>query len=123
MSASHLVGVKLKIPITVNRHHLLKGLKDRLTREAKEYNFNAFSDTKSIFRYDMDTLPSEIGSHIGTSTLFATWNAAIYVNQIGEERLEEVVSTGKYLKATGEVLKKHNGLWFNDETFVVSRRQ
>ena len=26
------------------------------------------------------------------------------------------------VQATSEVLRKHNGLWFNDESFVVSRR-
>ena len=39
------------------------------------------------------------------------------------ERLDEVVTTGAYLDATQEVLHKHGGLWFNDETFVVTRRQ
>ena len=71
----------------------------------------------------MHTLPSEIGDRIGTSTLFAAWNAAIYVNQIEDERLDAVVATGSYLEATQSVLQKHGGLWFNDETFVVSRRQ
>jgi hypothetical protein len=70
----------------------------------------------------MHTLPSEIGNRIGTSTLFAAWNAVIYVNQIEDERLDEVVQNGSYLDATQEVLQKHGGLWFNDEKFVVSRR-
>ncbi|MCZ6526144.1 MAG: hypothetical protein O6928_06265 [Gammaproteobacteria bacterium] len=110
-------------PFTVNRHQLIKGLKDGLGREAKDFNFNAFSDAKSIFRYDMHTLPSEIDDRIGTSTLFAAWNAVIYVNQIEDERLQDAILTGEYLQATSEGLKKNNGLWFNDETFVVSRRQ
>lgn len=72
--------------------------------------------------FSMHTLPSEIGDRIGTSTLFAAWNAAIYVNQIEDERLDTVVTTGAYLQATQQVLQHHGGLWFNDETFVVSRR-
>ncbi len=64
---------------------------------------------------------SAIGS--GTSTLFAAWNAAIYVNQIEDERLDAVVTNGAYLAATQKVLQKHGGLWFNDEAFVVSRRR
>jgi hypothetical protein len=71
----------------------------------------------------MHTLPSEIGDRIGTSTLFAAWNAAIYVNQIEDERLDEVVPNGAYLAATQHVLQKHGGLWFNDEAFVVARRR
>jgi hypothetical protein len=71
----------------------------------------------------MHTLPSEIGDRIGTSTLYAAWNAAIYVNQVEDERLDSVVQTGAYLEATQAVLQKYGGLWFNDETFVVSRRR
>jgi hypothetical protein len=63
-----------------------------------------------------------LGDRIGTSTLFAAWNAAIYVNQIEEERLDPVVTTGSYLDATQAVLHQHGGLWFNDEAFVVVRR-
>jgi hypothetical protein len=33
-----------------------------------------------------------------------------------------VVTTGAYLNATQQVLQTHGGLWFNDETFVVSRK-
>ncbi|MGH8242756.1 MAG: hypothetical protein ACRETY_05330, partial [Steroidobacteraceae bacterium] len=91
--------------------------------EAGEFNLNAPPDEKSIFRYEMHTLPNEMGDRIGTSTLFAAWNAAIYVNQIEDERVEEAVAAGAYLQATQSVLHEHGGLWFNDESFVVTRRQ
>ena len=71
----------------------------------------------------MHTLPSEIGDRVGTSTLFAAWNAAIYVAQIEDERVEQVARTSAYLDITAEVLQRHGGLWFNDETFVVTRRR
>ena len=70
----------------------------------------------------MYMLPEEIGESIGTSTLFAAWNAAIYVSQIEDQRLEPVVSSGGYLNATAKILHEHNGLWFNDEKFTVSRK-
>jgi hypothetical protein len=110
-------------PFRVDRRQLLAALKAELGREASDYALTAPPDEKSIFRYEMHTLPNEIGDRIGTSTLFAAWNAAIYVNQIEEERLDDVVTTGAYLDATQAVLQKHGGLWFNDESFVVSRRQ
>jgi hypothetical protein len=110
-------------PFQVDRRQLLATLKTELGRDASEFALAAPGDDKSIFRYEMHTLPTEIGDRIGTSTLFAAWNAAIYVNQIEEERLDEVVNTGAYLDATQEVLQKHDGLWFNDESFVVTRRQ
>ncbi len=110
-------------PFTINRHVLLDVLKQELGPESRGFNFNTMSDAKSIFRYAMHTLPTEIGDHIGSSTLFAAWNAAIYVNQIEEEQLANAVASGVYLDATKEVLKKRKGLWFNDETFVVSRKR
>jgi len=110
-------------PFQVDRRQLLAALKTELGRDASEYSLAVPPDDKSIFRYEMHTLPTEIGDRIGTSTLFAAWNAAIYVNQIEEERLDEVVTTGAYLDATQEVLQEHDGLWFNDESFVVTRRQ
>ncbi|MEO8133215.1 MAG: hypothetical protein ABI831_04475 [Betaproteobacteria bacterium] len=110
-------------PFQVDRHALLKALKIELGREAADFSLAAPSNEQSQFRYEMHTLPSEIGDRIGTSTLFAAWNAAIYVNQIEDERLDTVVTTGAYLRATQDVLRKHGGLWFNDETFVVSRKR
>jgi hypothetical protein len=71
----------------------------------------------------MHTLPTEIGPSIGTSTLMAAWNAAVYVSQIEDERLEAVMADNSYLEATSSVLREYNGLWFNDESFVVSRRR
>ncbi|MBS0579425.1 MAG: hypothetical protein JSR36_09195 [Proteobacteria bacterium] len=110
-------------PFRVDRHQLLAALKAELGRDARDYSLAAPPDEKSIFRYVMHTLPSEITDRIGTSTLFAAWNAAIYVNQIEDERLDSVLQTGAYLEATQAVLQEHGGLWFNDETFVVSRRR
>ncbi len=110
-------------PFKVDRHELIKTLKQYLGPNAIDYNFNAGSDARSLFRYHMHTLPTEIGESIGTSTLFAAWNAAIYVGQIEDERLQPVILSGKYIDATAEVLHKHNGIWFNDETFVISRKR
>lgn len=110
-------------PFTVDRHELVRSLKRRLDANARQFNFNIGTDEQAQLRYRMHTLPEEIGESIGTSTLFAAWNAAIYVAQIEDERLESVVSSGDYLDATARILKKHNGLWFNDETFTISRKR
>lgn len=109
-------------PFRVDRRQLLTALRAELGAVAQEYSLDPLPDSQSIFRYQMHTLPSEIGDRIGTSTLFAAWNAAIYVAQIEDERLDSVVTSGAYLEATQAILQKHGGLWFNDETFVVTRR-
>jgi hypothetical protein len=110
-------------PFTHTRHDLLRVAKSELGKEARRYNFNAYSDARAVFRYDMHTLPSEISSSIGTSTLFAAWNAAIYVAQIDDARLSEALRDSRYLDATREVLQKHGSLWFLDESYVVSRKR
>ena len=110
-------------PFKTDRYALLRQVKHELGAAARHYNFNASSDARSILRYNMHTLPDEVSGPIGASTLFAAWNAAIYVAQIEDNRLSEVVRDGSYLEATDRVLKKHGGLWFNDETYVISRRR
>ena len=110
-------------PFQTDRHELLKLAKAELGSAGRDLNFNAYSDTRSIFRYDMHTLPSEISDTIGTSTLFAAWNAAIYVAQIEDQRLAEVISDRRYLDATRTVLQRHGGLWFFDESYVISRKR
>ena len=90
--------------LQVDRHQLLAALRDELGRDARNYTLTARPDDKAVFRYHMHTLPSEIGDRIGTSTLFAAWNAAIYVNQIEDERLDAVIAGNNYLEATQSVL-------------------
>ena len=109
-------------PFQVNRHELLRKLKDMLGDEAADFELGDSPDDKAIFQFRMHTLPDEIAESIGTSTLFAAWNAAIYVAQIEYQRLETAMSSPNYLEATANILHKHNGLWFNDESFVVSRK-
>ena len=36
---------------------------------------------------------------------------------------KEAAADGRYLEATKEVLQKHGGLWFFDESYVISRRR
>lgn len=109
-------------PFRANRHDLLKVLRKQLGHQSCNYNFNAQADKKAIFRFQMHTLPEQIAESIGTSTLFAAWNAATYVAQIEDQRIENTLSTADYLEATARTLKDYGGLWFNDECFVVSKR-
>lgn len=79
---------------------------------------------EAIFKYGMHTLPSEISatpSGIGTSTLLAAWNAAVYVAQIDDERLEQAIADGSYIEATRRKLAEHGGLWFQNEQYTIVR--
>ena len=108
-------------PFQVDRHQLIKALKAELKKDARSFTIDSQPDSKALFQYKMHTLPEELEDSIGTSTLFAAWNAAIYVAQIEDQKLELALASTKYLEATARILHKHNGLWFNDESFVVSR--
>ena len=110
-------------PFVHDRHQMLKAAKDALGQDARGLKFNGQPDERALFRYAMHTLPSEVDETIGTSTLFAAWNAAIYVGQIEDARLDKVLGSRKYLDVTRDVLKKHGGLWFWDESFSITRRR
>ena len=102
---------------------MLRAVRTELGKDARHYNFNAYADTRAVFKYDMHTLPTEISDSIGTSTLFAAWNAAVYVAQIDDERLAQVLGERRYLDATRDVLREHGSLWFLDESYVISRKR
>jgi hypothetical protein len=109
-------------PFPSNRHDILNALRKALADQSVNYVLSANSDDRATFSYAMHALPSEISASIGTSTLFAAWNAAVYVAQIEDARLNEAMSGREYLDATSEVLQKYGGLWFNDETYLVVRK-
>ena len=108
-------------PFKVTRHELIGTLRQRLADQPEAFRFEGLSDADALLSYHMHTLPDEIQSNIGTSTLFAAWNAAIYVAQVEDERLEAAMTTGAYLEHTAAILQKFSGLWFNDEVFVIAR--
>ena len=101
---------------------LARVLLERLSAAAPGARFEADTKDQSLFRYDLHVMPTEVREHIGTSTLLAAWNAAVYVAQIDDGQVSEAMSTSVYLDATREILTRHGGLWFIDESFVVVRR-
>lgn len=109
-------------PFQVGREAILKAVKQYLAADAREYNLSAGPDERSVFTYRLHTLPDRVASTIGTSALLAAWNAVTYVAQIEDQRLEQAILTHDYVQATRDILKKHDGLWFNDESYVISRR-
>jgi len=109
-------------PFTVSRQEILEAVRVELGDEAAEYNFAAGSNIDSLFNYEMHTLPNEIGSSIGTSTLLAAWNAATYVAQVEDDRLEAAMREDDYISATRGVLNKRGGLWFQNESYTITRR-
>jgi hypothetical protein len=108
-------------PFRTPRHVLIQALRDALGADGRELAYEGGADDRALFRFHLHALPSEIGESIGTSTLLAAWNAAVYVAQIEDARLADAMSSGVWLEATREVLRKYGELWFLDESFVVAR--
>jgi len=109
-------------PFLHDRHMILKGLEQELGGAGLGLRFEDQPDSQALFKYAMHTLPSEVEGSIGTSTAFAAWNAAVYVSQVEDQRLAQAVSDSRYLDATSAVLRKHGGLWFWDEAYIVTRQ-
>ena len=79
--------------------------------------------TASQIRSHLRTAPEAVAQPRSKSAKAqAAWNAAVYVAQIEDDRLNEVMTGRTYLEATQSVLKEYGGLWFNDETYVVVRK-
>jgi hypothetical protein len=45
------------------------------------------------------------------------------VAQVEDHRVAEAAADSRYLETTSEVLHKNGGLWFFDESYVISRRR
>lgn len=107
---------------TVRRQELIDEIQAQVQESCPDLVYLPYSDRQAVFRYQLLVMPSELEGEINISTLVAAWNAAVYVAQIEDPKMHGALRDGSYLEATRQVLKKHNGLWFNDEAFVVARR-
>ena len=77
---------------------------------------------KKIIRCKLRALPNEIQGGIATSVIFSAWNVAIYVNQIDELKVLSIEKSQNYQKIVSEIVNKNNGLYFNNEIFVIQRK-
>jgi len=82
------------------------------------FQFCVTAEENALFKYRLHSLPEEI-SNIGTSALLAAWNAAVYVAQMSDEETDKAMLDNSYIDATREVVNRHGGLWFLNESFVV----
>jgi len=106
-------------PFPSSRHDILNEAKAQLSQS--DLVFHEHDDSEALFRFELHAMPSGDTKHIGTSFVLATWNAAVYVAQMDEPRIVDAMSSGDYLRATQAIIRKHGSIWFNDESFVISR--
>lgn len=108
-------------PFATPRHTLIRELDRQLNGDGVQFHFEHADDAQALFTYNMHAMPNEVTNRLTTSTALAAWNAAVYVAQIDDERVAAAMAEGDYLGVTNEVVLKHGGLWFQDESFVVVR--
>ena len=110
-------------PFATPRAMLMKELDRQLNGDGNgdEYHFENHDDASALFSYHLHAMPSEVTNRLSTSTALAAWNAAVYVAQIDDERVAEAMQNADYMKVTNDVVLKHGGLWFQDESFAVVR--
>jgi hypothetical protein len=109
-------------PFATPRHTLIRELDRQLNDDgARRYKFEGENDSQALFSYHLHAMPNEVTNRLSTSTALAAWNAAVYVAQIDDERVAKAMQEGDYLRVTNEIVLKHGGLWFQDESFVVVR--
>jgi len=108
-------------PYPTGRHELLEAAERTIGDSMLD--FDPGSDDESIFRFYLHSMPTEETEHIGTPSILATWNAAAYVAQIDEPRLSEAMASGSYIAPTAAVMREHEAVWFNNESYVISRNR
>jgi len=109
-------------PFVTPRSALIEEARRQLTEDT-QLVFHNVPDDESIFSYRLHTMAADLENNIGTSVSLAAWNAAVYVAQMDEARVEEALRAGEWRQPVREVLEAHNGLWFHDESFVISRKK
>ena len=107
----------------VSRYDIIRVLRSALSETQAEFTFSGLTDAKSLFRFDMHTLPVLEDQEIGALSLSSAWNNAVYFAEVKEELAQTAIRDGtRYLDITRDVLREHGGLWFVNETFSVSRK-
>jgi hypothetical protein len=107
----------------ISRHDIMSALKKSMRNELIDFTFQGLTDVRSLFRFDMHTLPIITGEDSAALSLQGAWNNAVFFTQIKEELAQAVMrESTAYLDATREVLQQHGGLWFVNEAFSIFRK-
>lgn len=111
-------------PFAVERLGLMSAVADHLGEGARDFRFHTETEARTPFRYEL-CLPARTSerSPLGCDrSILSAWSAATYVAQIDDCRIAQAMENGSFSKATREVLECHGGLWFLDESYVISRK-
>ena len=106
----------------VSRHDIISALRKSMRDELKDMTFSGLTDARSLFRFDMHTMPT-LGKDERNRSPQGAWSNAVYFAQIKEELAQEAMAQGsRHMDITADVLREHGGLWFVNETFSITRK-
>tara|TARA_Y100000590_G_scaffold450931_1_gene591414 strand:- start:1846 stop:2955 length:1110 start_codon:yes stop_codon:yes gene_type:complete len=106
-------------PFPYPMNDIVKYLKENLPKNIIEsLKFNIPENVK----YNLRALPDEVDNGIATSLIFSSWNASTYVGQISDSKVLEAEKEGNYIKIVQDVIRKYDGLWFNDEVLEIEKK-
>ncbi len=109
---------------SVSRYDIIRELRRAFGAQQGNFSFSGLTDAKSLFRFDMHTLPAAPDQDLGALSLSSAWNNAVYFAEVKEELAQAAMREGnRYLEVTSDVLAKSGGLWFVNETFSVTRKR
>tara|TARA_B100000497_G_C7672271_1_gene405776 strand:+ start:339 stop:1769 length:1431 start_codon:yes stop_codon:yes gene_type:complete len=107
----------------ISRHDIISALKKTLGEDLKDLSFHGMTDARSLFRFDMHTLPVITDAESATLSLQSAWSNAVFFTQMNEEMAEKALRDGRTcLCATRDVLRQQGGLWFVNESFSIFRK-
>ena len=106
-------------PFPNNANDMINYLNQNLSKDEKE---NLIFHKPEIIKYGLRSQPNEINSGIATSLMFSAWNACTYVAQIGDQMVREKEADQSYIECVEKIVKKNDGLWFNDEMLIIEKK-
>ena len=113
----------IPVPV-VSRHNIIREFRRALGAGRAGITFGGLTDARSLYRFDMHTLPVFEGREIGASSLSSAWNNAVYYAQVKEELIQSALDEGsRHLEVTRDVLVRNGGLWFVNEMFSATRKR
>ena len=107
----------------ISRYDVIRELRRSMEEWQTEFSFSGLTDSRSLFRFDMHTLPVFEDREIGALSLSSAWNNSVYFAEVKEELAQSAMREGtRFLEITRDVLRRHGGLWFVNEAFSVTRK-
>ncbi len=105
-------------PFPTLGNKIINYLKENLDKSLLQ---NLIFHKPEVFKYNLRALPNEIENGISTSLIFSAWNNINYVTQIDDTKTKSAEENGNCFKYLSEILKKNDGLFFNDELLIIEK--